>query len=557
MEGILHLIYCTQKDKIIDEAVVTLRQLLQKNVDHSPRSVRINVNIIQRLVKMLLSDDDDKTHVLKMPVARASVVWLVGECYSYLEDASPDILRILAAKFPDEAAQTKTQIANFAIKLAARLPNNTVVQGLMTYILEMSRYDVDIDLRDRTRFMTAMMGLCSHSTNKDSADESKQPTEAAALAKLSSHAASVLLAKKLPPVPIRRHSVLEDVPDFEIGSLSSIVGHCANGYVPIPNWSEKETDSKVREPPVSRTASSKYTSSHIGNESTRENENFYDDSDVFGGAGDSSATTKNSARREDQLLSDSSSSPSDSYSSDSSDTSGDSDHSSETGSSTDSSDDMFITTKAKQINKISTLSSVRRIDPTSFSAHSATSSKMSALDDSEESSKKVNLFEHGMDTLSNPQQTVLSEEGSRFGAMSSSGIDFLGDAQSRNDVKHEAMSDADILAKMFESFPSTKPENNNIGKCTQPYDTIYDPSASAKSGIDLSLSPSSNPSNLSMAAVKHDNVTSIPKLVLSHAVSSGLQATFRFRHGVSGNLIPGSCSAYLELRNCNSEGFLR
>ena len=29
----------------------------------------------------------------------------------------------------------------------------------MTYVLEMSRYDIDTDLRDRSRFMTALMGL--------------------------------------------------------------------------------------------------------------------------------------------------------------------------------------------------------------------------------------------------------------------------------------------------------------------------------------------------------------------------------------------------------------
>ena len=51
------------------------------------------------------------------------------------------------------------QILNLSIKLALRHPDDENVQNLMTYVLEMSRYDIDTDLRDRSRFMTALMGL--------------------------------------------------------------------------------------------------------------------------------------------------------------------------------------------------------------------------------------------------------------------------------------------------------------------------------------------------------------------------------------------------------------
>jgi hypothetical protein len=51
------------------------------------------------------------------------------------------------------------QILNLAVKLSLQLPDNDKVQLLMTYVLEMARYDVDTDLRDRARFMTALMGL--------------------------------------------------------------------------------------------------------------------------------------------------------------------------------------------------------------------------------------------------------------------------------------------------------------------------------------------------------------------------------------------------------------
>jgi len=47
---------------------------------------------------------------------------------------------------------------NLAIKLSLHLPEDENIQNLMTYVLEMARYDMDTDLRDRSRFMTSMMG---------------------------------------------------------------------------------------------------------------------------------------------------------------------------------------------------------------------------------------------------------------------------------------------------------------------------------------------------------------------------------------------------------------
>ena len=44
------------------------------------------------------------------------------------------------------------------------------VQSLATYVLEMARYDTDTDLRDRSRFMTAMMGLAPSNEANESAE---------------------------------------------------------------------------------------------------------------------------------------------------------------------------------------------------------------------------------------------------------------------------------------------------------------------------------------------------------------------------------------------------
>lgn len=53
------------------------------------------------------------------------------------------------------------QVLNFAVKLALRKPDDKQVQSLASFVLEMARFDLSHDLRDRARFMTAMLGLAT------------------------------------------------------------------------------------------------------------------------------------------------------------------------------------------------------------------------------------------------------------------------------------------------------------------------------------------------------------------------------------------------------------
>jgi AP-3 complex subunit beta len=178
---------------VVAECVVVLRQLLQQNAYNTNN--KVSVKILHQLVKLLIIEGGIEND----PLARSSIVWLVGEFHQILSKVAPDILRILASGFTgcyikyflfandfksslEESTETKTQILNLAVKQSLHLPDNEKIQLLMTYILEMSRYDTDTDLRDRSRFMTALMGLApSSSSDSHSANED-------ALAELNEHA---------------------------------------------------------------------------------------------------------------------------------------------------------------------------------------------------------------------------------------------------------------------------------------------------------------------------------------------------------------------------------
>lgn len=181
MEGVMHLLLCTKAPALVSECVVVLRQLLQQNIKSAT-----SLKILRQLAKMLIIENG-----MEEPLARSSIVWLIGEFHRVLTDVAPDILRILASGFADECTETKTQIMNLAIKLSLQLQDDENVQHLMTYVLEMARYDTNTDLRDRSRFMTSMMGLAPSTESEEAAAESTVDEDA--LAELNEHAPSTTL----------------------------------------------------------------------------------------------------------------------------------------------------------------------------------------------------------------------------------------------------------------------------------------------------------------------------------------------------------------------------
>jgi vesicle coat complex subunit len=59
------------------------------------------------------------------------------------------------------------QIVNLSVKLhlytARSMPDDSLSK-LMRYVLELARFDPNYDIRDRTRLMTACLGLASNNT---------------------------------------------------------------------------------------------------------------------------------------------------------------------------------------------------------------------------------------------------------------------------------------------------------------------------------------------------------------------------------------------------------
>jgi len=214
LRGLMGLV-TSQYEEVVAESVVVIRQLLQRHPEHD--------DVILTLVR--------KLNHTRVAAARAAIVWILGEfqAKTSIQPLAPDALRKLAKGFRDEEVVVKTQILNLAVKLALQQPDVEVLQLLMSYVLELARYDVNYDLRDRARMLRALM----------LGDES-----------MRARAKAMLLAVKPPPAPAQNSSA--GLPgaglDFALGSLSHMVGHVAKGYVTLAQWPEEAPDKTVRDP---------------------------------------------------------------------------------------------------------------------------------------------------------------------------------------------------------------------------------------------------------------------------------------------------------------------
>ena len=92
---------------------------------------------------------------IQASAARASVIWMIGAYHNLLPKIAPDALRELAKSFKTEESQVKLQVLTLACKLYLAEP--ATCEKLFRYVMEMARYDMDFDIRDRARMMRGIL----------------------------------------------------------------------------------------------------------------------------------------------------------------------------------------------------------------------------------------------------------------------------------------------------------------------------------------------------------------------------------------------------------------
>ncbi|CAM9328022.1 unnamed protein product, partial [Laminaria digitata] len=342
LQGLLTLVTCSKTSVVVAEAVIVLRQLLQQKPDFEGAEA-----VVRRLSVLLLrsfldngsgeenarpSEHDQggggtaiagsvATASLAQPGARASIIWTLGEYHQHISGVATDVLRVLAKALPELEEEVKMQVLNFAVKLALRRPDDARVQSLASFVLEMARFDLSHDLRDRARFMTAMLGLA---TADEGVDEE-------ALLALNAKSGQVLLKRRLPPnARPAEAGKPSGASHLVLGTLSAVVGHPINGYLPMPGWCTVQLDGSVREPPKEEPRALASAAGDVGGKGGGSGA----DSEYTSGSGTGSESGSNSEESSSEEESGSSGDSSRSSRSNSSESSSSDDSSSESSSST-------------------------------------------------------------------------------------------------------------------------------------------------------------------------------------------------------------------------------
>uniref|UniRef100_A0A8C1DLY9 AP-3 complex subunit beta n=2 Tax=Cyprinus carpio TaxID=7962 RepID=A0A8C1DLY9_CYPCA len=237
----LVLLLSNRDETVVAESVVVIKKLLQTQPSqHS--------DIIKHMAKLF----DNIT----VSMARASILWLMGEYCEHVPKIAPDVLRKMAKTFTSEEDIVKLQTVNLAAKLY--LTNSKQTKLLTQYILNLGKYDQSYDIRDRTRFIRQLI----------------VPNEKSGA--LSKYARRILMAPK--PAPVLQ-SAFKDRDRFQLGTLSHSLNSQANGYLELSDWPAVAPDQSVRivevVEPVKEAGAPVFGKSKPG----KSDEKFYSDSE--------------------------------------------------------------------------------------------------------------------------------------------------------------------------------------------------------------------------------------------------------------------------------------
>lgn len=206
----------------LDEEAGVLTQIIMSIWSIINRDPIRHEKVVVQLIRSL--------DAIKVPAARAIIIWMVGQ-YRSVGEKIPKmltpVLAYLAYCFKSEALEAKLQIlnTNFKVLFDARGKDHLIFRKTLAFVLDLAECDANYDIRDRARFLKKLLecniGSCLSDTQADCLPQNKNLH-----CVLAEHIFGGKL-KSISPEPLSNRFYLP-------GSLSQIVFHAAPGYEPLP-----------------------------------------------------------------------------------------------------------------------------------------------------------------------------------------------------------------------------------------------------------------------------------------------------------------------------------
>ncbi|KAK8861597.1 hypothetical protein IAR55_002420 [Kwoniella newhampshirensis] len=257
----------SKRDTLVARAVIVLKSVILSQTQANTLS-NASLPLPQRLVARLAKGLDGITN----PKARASVFWLVGQfAASDLSDESstrglgwegvalwvPDVVRKGIKGFVEESGIAKLQILTLVTKLLVLSPSAPQLTLMSQYLFNLARYDSDYDVRDRARFLHALLRGVRGDKSAVGENGGGKTLSVDEDAETEKEMGGVILRREQIKVIILGKRDVKDVgtdgriggqnAEYEVGSMSRIAGKKLGGYEELPEWTDDPTDSSLRE----------------------------------------------------------------------------------------------------------------------------------------------------------------------------------------------------------------------------------------------------------------------------------------------------------------------
>ncbi|KAL3116037.1 hypothetical protein niasHT_007337 [Heterodera trifolii] len=206
---LIRLISTSGNDQIVCASVVVLKRLLHADAP---------MGLLKKMFRLI--------NTVKAPMARSCILWLVGTHIDKVPKLAPDLLRIVAKTFCEEADFVKLQALNLAVRIWAIDSENREGKCalLIKYVFQLARYDRSYDIRDRCRFLRNFL------FDKDQ-NSLKFPLD-------------IFLQER--PAPAVNNSFTDRAEHFQLGTLSHLLNQKCNGYTELPDFPSEQPDPTIR-----------------------------------------------------------------------------------------------------------------------------------------------------------------------------------------------------------------------------------------------------------------------------------------------------------------------
>ncbi|KAK2951153.1 Adaptor protein complex 3 (AP-3), beta subunit [Blattamonas nauphoetae] len=204
MRGVMGLL-CSSDEAVVSEAVMCVKNLIQQQTSGSLGGTEENREKEEEMPSWMKDTDDKKKKKgkkakkeptpeeeraesirnvllslisllpsIRVPLARSSIVWMIGTYCHLVPHHSPDVLRRLVSTFKEEDTETKLQILTLAAKIYLHTLDLTeygkpdhkrvfsenvcdVLSQLFSHVHNLARFDRNTEVREKARFYRPLL----------------------------------------------------------------------------------------------------------------------------------------------------------------------------------------------------------------------------------------------------------------------------------------------------------------------------------------------------------------------------------------------------------------